>query len=233
MRSPTICPVSWPLPAISSASPGSRPAIAVRIASARSPMSFAALAALRIADADQAGVLAARIVVGNDDAVGIVGGNRAHQRTLAGIAVAAGAEHHDKPALRVRPQCLQRLRQRVGLVGVIDKDRRAVVFADPFQPALGAFETFECGKHRLRRAAGTDCEAGRDQRILDLEFTDQRQPHRRSLRPRCSSASFCEKPSISAASRRMPSPAPSPRVPTVTIRRPRACAASITACEPS
>src|SRR6185437_17173061 len=52
--------------------------------------------------------------------------------------------------------------------------------ADPFQSALGALETFECGKHRLRRAAGTDCETGGDQRILDLEFTDQRQPYRLS-----------------------------------------------------
>ena len=44
--------------------------------------------------ADRSGIFAARIVVGDDDAVGILRGNAAHDRPLAGVAVAAGAEHH-------------------------------------------------------------------------------------------------------------------------------------------
>src|SRR5579871_2828678 len=40
----------------------------------------------------RAGILAARIIVRHDDAVRLFGGDRAHQWTLAGIAVAAGAE---------------------------------------------------------------------------------------------------------------------------------------------
>ena len=39
------------------------------------------------------------------------------------------------------------------------------------------------------------------------------------LRPRCSSVSFCAKPSIAASTRRMPSPAPSPLRPTAMIRK--------------
>jgi len=34
---------------------------------------------------------------------------------------------------------------------------------------------FEGCKHRIGFAAGPDCEAGGDQRVLDLEFADQRQ----------------------------------------------------------
>src|SRR5581483_7037777 len=47
--SPTIWPVSWPLPAIKSASPGCNSSIAKRIACARSPISRAPFAASRIA----------------------------------------------------------------------------------------------------------------------------------------------------------------------------------------
>ena len=64
---------------------------------------------------DRRWILAARIVVGNDDAVGMLGRDRAHQGTLAGIAVATGAEHHDELALGVRPQRLQRLASASGL----------------------------------------------------------------------------------------------------------------------
>ena len=80
--------------------------------------------------------------------VGILGRNATHDRTLAGVTVAAGAEHHDQLALGVRPQRLQRLRQRIRLVGVIDEYRRPVMFADPLQPPLGAFKMFERRQHR-------------------------------------------------------------------------------------
>ncbi len=63
-------------------------------------------------------------------------------------------------------------------MGVIDKDRRAIMLADLFQPALCAFEMFERREHLIRFAAGTDRQSCRDQRILDLEFADQRQPDR-------------------------------------------------------
>ena len=136
------------------------------------------MAAARIAARIDCRIFAARIVVGDDDAVGIFGGDRAHQGPLAGIAVAAGAEHHHQPAFGVRPQRLQRFCQRIGLVGVIDEDRRAVALGDPLEPALCPLEQFERGEYRLRLAAGADREPGRHQRILDLEFADQRQPHR-------------------------------------------------------
>src|SRR3954454_4811564 len=54
--------------------------------------------------ADRAGVFAPRIVIGDDDAVGVLGGYSAHQCTLALVTVAAGAEHNDELAFDIRPQ---------------------------------------------------------------------------------------------------------------------------------
>ena len=73
-----------------------------------------------------AGVLAARIVVGDDDAVGEPRGDLAHHRPLAGIAVAAAAEHHDEPAAAMRAERREHGLERVGRVRVIDDDGRAV-----------------------------------------------------------------------------------------------------------
>ncbi len=93
------------------------------------------------------------------------------------VAIAAGAEHHDEAAAHVRPQRLDRLGERIGLVRVVDEDRRAVASADQLEPPLGAFEIFERMEHRRGIAAGRDRLAGRHQRVLDLESADQRQAH--------------------------------------------------------
>jgi hypothetical protein len=93
---------------------------------------------------------------------------RAHDRAFAGIAVAAGTEHHHQFAAGIGPQRLERLGQRVRLVGVIDKYGSAVVGADMLQPALGAFEMFKRREHARRFGAGRDGKTGSDQRILDL-----------------------------------------------------------------
>lgn len=149
----------------------------MRIASARSPISRAPFAVERIAARIASG-LAARIVVGDDDMIGVPGRDLAHDRPLARVAVAAGAEDHDELALRVGPERLQRLGERIGLVRVVDENRRAVVLADKLQPALRALEIFEAAEHLVRAAAGADHEARRDQRVLDLELAHQRQPDR-------------------------------------------------------
>ena len=97
---------------------------------------------------------------------------------LPAIAVAAAAEHHDQPAGRIGPQRLERLGERVGLVGVVDEDRRAVasrrrVRAGPWRPCSAS----SAANTAARLAAGRDRKPGGDQRVLDLEGADQRQPH--------------------------------------------------------
>src|SRR4051812_7399166 len=54
--------------------------------------------------ADRSRVLAARIVVGDDDAVGLFGGDRTHQGALAGVTVAAGTEHDNQLARGIGPE---------------------------------------------------------------------------------------------------------------------------------
>src|SRR2546430_11057987 len=75
---------------------------------------------------DRAGILAARIIAGDDHAIGQPRGHTAHFRPLAAITVAAAAEHayelagtHDG-----RTQRGQHLIQRVRRVGVVDDDQR-------------------------------------------------------------------------------------------------------------
>ena len=136
--SPTIWPVSWPLPAISSTSPAFNSAMAVRIASRAVADLDGARRCGQDRGADRGRLLAARIVVGDDDAVGILVRDAAHDRPFARVAVAAGAEHHDQLAARIRAQRFERFLQRIRLVRIVDKDRRAVFGAGKLQPPLGA-----------------------------------------------------------------------------------------------
>ena len=51
---------------------------------------------------------------------------RPHFGTLAPVAVAAAAEHHNEPVSDVGPQRIERLVESVGSVRIVDKDRRAM-----------------------------------------------------------------------------------------------------------
>ncbi len=75
---------------------------------------------------DRGRILAARIVAGDDDAIGASARDAPHFRPLAGIAVAAAAEHADQLTAR-RDRGTQRgehLFQRVGRMRVVDDDER-------------------------------------------------------------------------------------------------------------
>src|SRR5919108_4495954 len=126
---------------------------------------------------DRRGILTARIVVGHYDPVGELGGNRSHHRSLALVAIAAATEHHGQPALGVGPQRLERLGQCIGLVRVVDENRRAVVLPNKLEPAFGAFEIAERREGHGRIDAGGDHEPRCDQRIIDLELARQRKAH--------------------------------------------------------
>ncbi len=92
-------------------------------------------------------------------------------------SVTAGAEYHDKPAGRGGPQRVERLGERVGLVRVVDEDRRAAAGPDQLKPALGADQVFERREYLGGIGAGRDGEASCNQCIFDLKFADQRQAH--------------------------------------------------------
>ena len=75
---------------------------------------------------DRVRILAARIVAGDDHVVGEPRGRRAHERALAGIALAAAAEHADQARARAPPraQRLERLLERIRRVRVVDDHER-------------------------------------------------------------------------------------------------------------
>ena len=91
--------------------------------------------ALEQGRADRGRVLEPRVEVGDDDDVGAAGRDGAHLGALGGVAVAVGAEHHDRrwPVGELADRA-ERLQERVGAVAVVDVDDRAAVARD----ALGA-----------------------------------------------------------------------------------------------
>ena len=104
---------------------------------------------------DEVGRLEARVVAGDDDVVGEPAGDRAHQRPLGGVAVAAAAEHAPELAAALggeRPQRRQRLLERIRRVGVVDDDLRARV-RRPERAACGrAPASARCTRSLRRRA---------------------------------------------------------------------------------
>src|SRR5581483_7843040 len=119
-------------------------------------------------------ILAARIVIGHDDPVRAFRRNTPHDRALAGIAVAAGAEYHGERPPGVGTQALESLLERVRLVRIVDEDRRAAAVADELQPALGAGEVLERGENARRLRPGRKDETRRKPGILHLERADKR-----------------------------------------------------------
>ena len=114
---------------------GPSPFSASAIARSRSPISRAAGAGGQHRGADRGRVLAARIVVGDDGHVGEARGGGAHQRPLAAVAVAAGAEHHVQPARGMRAQRGQQPLQRVRACGRSRRRPRRRSAAAPPVPA--------------------------------------------------------------------------------------------------
>ncbi len=120
----TVWVVSWPLPAITTTSPGPASASARAMAARRSASYDDARRGDRDAGHDR-----------RDDGVGSSwrglsevtttrsapsAADRAHERALLGVTVAAAAEDHDDPARRHLPQLGQQAGQRIRRVGEVD-----------------------------------------------------------------------------------------------------------------
>ena len=137
--------------------------------------------------ADGRRILAARIVVGDDDAIGEPRGDLAHLRTLAAVAIAAAAEDDDQPAAGMGTQRGQHRLQRAGLVGIVDIDRRAIgMLGHALDAAMDAGEARHHGERPVRRLAAGDGEAEGGQEIVGLEGAGDRKERgsRGGRRPR-------------------------------------------------
>ena len=101
-------------------------------------------------------------------------GDRAHLRPLALVAIAARAEHDDELARHIGPQRQKRLLKRIGRMGIVDEDRRALAArARMIEPALRAFQRFERMHRKRLLAARRNDKTRRDQRIRGLEIAGQ------------------------------------------------------------
>jgi hypothetical protein len=158
-------------------SPAPASAIAAQIAARRSPTSRAR-GRRRDLQPDRGRLLAARVVVGDDDQIRVVRGDLAHLRALADVAVAAGAEHRDQPARDVRPQRGDGGGERVGRVRVVDVDRRALGGdRRALEPAADGLQPAKRVEHLGRLASGGEREPGGNERVGGLVGADQREQH--------------------------------------------------------
>src|SRR3954452_5068493 len=98
----------------------------------------AAPAALQDLGDDRLRVLVARVVRRDDHDVGLVAGDRAHERPLRAVAVPAGAEHDDEAPARERARGAQHVVERVGRVGVVDEHRERLALVDRLEAARHA-----------------------------------------------------------------------------------------------
>ena len=147
-------------------------------------------------------VLAARVLVGHDDEPATLAGDPAHERPLAGVALAGRAEH----AIRPPPPAARRPAraapatglERGRAVGVVDDDHERLAPADPLHPAGHAARP-----PRGRRGWPSEIEAPavaegqRGQRVVGVESAGERQAEvepRRPARPRRRSASPRRRP---------------------------------------
>src|SRR3954451_16202001 len=90
----------------------------------------AAPAALQDLGDDGLRVLIARVVGRDDHDVGLVARDRAHERPLRAVAVAAGAEHDDQAAGGERARGAQHVVERVGRMRVVDEHRERLALDD-------------------------------------------------------------------------------------------------------
>ena len=183
-----------------------RSAIALRIASARSPISAAPGASARMAARIAAGFslrgLSSVTMTLSASSTAIA----AHDRPLAAVAVAAGAEHHDQLAASHKAAALaSAFLQRVRLVRVVDEDRRAVAVADELEPPLGAGEVLERCESACRLGAGRDGETRRNERVLTWKAPTSGS-FTLYLRPPCAMSMTCAKPSMAPPTSLMSSP---------------------------
>ena len=166
-------------------SPDDASSIASRIAARRSGSTTkrpaALLGARRDLGDDRERVLAPRVVARDDREVGVRRRRATHERALGPVAIAAGSEHHDQPALRERPGRSQHVLDAVGRVGVVDHHEEPL----PHLDRLDAAGDTAHGRDRVGRDAAVDPQrpGGRErgQGVLHVERPAQRRADRHAV----------------------------------------------------
>ena len=102
-------------------------------------------------------------------------GNRAHQRPLAAVAVAAAAEHGDDAARLQVANRLEQLAQRVVGMGVVDDHREAGDRAPhPLHAPRDAADRSDAPRRGVEGQAQRQRSAERREHVVDVETAEQR-----------------------------------------------------------
>ncbi len=120
-------------------------------------------------------LLAARIIVRHNSDIRPLDGNSAHDRTLAFVPIAAATEYGNQTPCCKRPARVERRSQRFGFMRVIDDRQATVPFSDDFEAAGDTLEAAERLENRTGILPNGDGKTSRDESILHLIGTDQRQ----------------------------------------------------------
>ena len=127
---------------------------------------------------DRLAVLAARVLVGDDDQAGALAGDAAHQRALGRVPLAGRAEDDDEPAAargRGRRQQVEDRRQRGRAVGEVDDHPERLAGVDALHPAGDAAQLGEPDRTAAAVQAEDLAEGDDRQGVVDVEPTGQAQ----------------------------------------------------------
>ena len=173
-------PCSWPLPAMTTVSPGSARPSARAIAARRSTSTSTSAPPAGPGDDfgdDRLRVLGARVVGGDDGEVGELRPGPPHLRPLVAVAVAAGAEDRDHPPRGQPPRRPQHVLQRVRRVRVVDQDREPLPLVDRLEPPRHPRRLRQPRRRRLPLDPHRLRHRERPQRIRHIEMPRQPRPH--------------------------------------------------------
>src|SRR5439155_849397 len=127
------------------------------------------------------GILAARVVRGDECDVGELRDDLSHQRTFVAVTVAARAEHADHPAAAELTRGLERRLERAGRVGVIDKHGEGLTLVDEVEATRHAIDNLDPALDRSFPDSERTRRSGSCERVLDVEAAAQLELDSREL----------------------------------------------------
>ena len=125
---------------------------------------------------DRLRILAARVVRRDHRDVGELGGDTPHHRPLLAVAVAAGADDHQHPAVGEVARRVEHVRERLRLVRVVDEHRERLPLVHGLQPPRHAAQRLDAVRNRLGRHVQQSRKRDRREDVLDVEAAAQVRP---------------------------------------------------------
>ena len=124
---------------------------------------------------DRLRIFMAWIVVCDNNAIRLARCDLPHERALTLIAIAATAKDDKQPIACKRTQRCQNFFQRIRLMCIVNKNWRAVFFANALKATWRALQGAQSCKNSLWLCAAYNCQSRRHKRIRYLKSASKRQ----------------------------------------------------------